>query len=84
MNFNPGRIDVAIINEALCKVLLFRAFAIFGFKNCNKRTIFGFEIGDLDIHMPIRPAIDRAPPHVPVPATITVAAPAGWTWDPCH
>ncbi|GBO10156.1 hypothetical protein AVEN_263935-1, partial [Araneus ventricosus] len=24
---------------------------------------------------------DRMPPHVPVPLTITVATPVGWTWD---
>ncbi|GBO46293.1 hypothetical protein AVEN_31475-1 [Araneus ventricosus] len=24
---------------------------------------------------------DRTPPHVPVPATITVTTPVGWTWD---
>ncbi|GBL78565.1 hypothetical protein AVEN_65166-1 [Araneus ventricosus] len=23
----------------------------------------------------------QLPPHVPVPATITVATPVGWTWD---
>ncbi|GBN15581.1 hypothetical protein AVEN_241080-1 [Araneus ventricosus] len=25
--------------------------------------------------------VDRTPPHVPVPDTITVPIPVGWTWD---